>query len=152
MGHRRRCPSHLTRLDTGHMRAGGSGAFLTENHPRSGFAVESLSSGLRNPYLADLVAALNLLMRQARESFFDESGDRVGTEITACNELLCQAITASGPEHDESALLHGTEGRQHPRVPGRLLWCRHQLRSLPLGILEPVRRQGVAASAPILIS
>jgi hypothetical protein len=65
---------------------------------------------------------------------------------------LRQAITASDPEHDESALLHGTEGRQHRRVPGRLLWYRHQLHSLPPGILEPVRRQGVAASARILTS
>jgi hypothetical protein len=70
-------------------------------------------------------------MRQTRKSFFDESGDRAGAEISARKELLRQAITASGGEHSESALLSRTEGqRHHRRVPGRLLRYRHQLPSL----------------------
>jgi hypothetical protein len=142
-------------LGRGRSTRAAAGAFLTANDLRSTFAAESLSSGLCNPYLADInhpVAALNLLMRQARETFFDESGDRISAEVTACKELLRQAMTASSHEHGESALLPGTEGRHHRRVPGRLLRHRHQLRSLPPEIPEPVRWQGVAATARILTS
>jgi hypothetical protein len=100
----------------------------------STFAVESLSPGLRNPYPGDLnrlVAAMGLLMRQTRKSFFDESGDCAGAEITACEELLRQTIAASGSKHGESALLPGIEGQRHRRrVPGRLLLYGHQLYSL----------------------
>ena len=93
--------------------AGSCGVLLTANDLRSIFAVESLSPGFRNPYLADLnhlVDALNPLECQARESLFDESSDRVDAEVTACKELLRQTITASSHEHGKSALLPGTEG------------------------------------------
>jgi hypothetical protein len=100
---------------------GRNGAFLTTNDLRSTFTAESLSPRIRNPYLADLNrlgAAPNLLRRHARKSFFDESGDHAGVEVTAREELLRQAITASGGKHSEGTLLPGTEGQPHHRLVG----------------------------------